>query len=281
LRQYANLTQRDVALAVNWPTSKIIKIEAGDEIISTDDLTVLLSYYGVVESTRLNGFFEMARRARYESWKDFRDVHSGAFVSYLEFEPSARVIRFYETLLVPGILQTEEYARAVLVNTAQPPALTDEPTDRAARVAADRRWLVRRRRQEIHERPDPPKMFFVLDEAVVRRHVGGPAVMRRQLERLKEFSGRPYITIRILPFALGAYPGMTRPYVILDFLSPTDNELLYLEDPDQRSPRLHDDPDEVGEYIDLFLRLEEFAFDEEQSVDLLDDAVAALRKAQG
>lgn len=278
LRQHANLTQRDVALAVDWPTSKVIRIEAGDEAISADDLAALLSHYGLVEQSRLNELFQMAHAARGGSWADFRDVHSGAFVSYLEFEASARILRFYATLLVPGILQTEDYAMAVLLRAGQASAPVNEPADRSVVETADRRWRVRQLRQEIHEQPEPPNMFFVLDEAVVWRRIGSAIVMRQQLERLKEYQRRSYVTIRIVPFAAGAYPGMARPFVILDFLSPTDNELLYLENADQRETHLRDDPDETGEYIDLFLRLEDFALDEEQSMNMLDDAIADLRR---
>jgi len=120
-------------------------------------------------------------------------------------------------------------------------------------------------------------MFFVLDEAVIRRRVGGTEVMREQLARLLEWQRRPHITLRILPFELGAYPGMRRPFMMLDFLSPSDDELLYLEDVDEDESTLQDSPEKTGFFIDLFLRLEERALAAQDSCRLIEAAIREMR----
>lgn len=267
LRQDASMTQRDVARAMDWSTSKLIRIESGEVGISSNDLKVLLDHYGVKEKRRIDSMVEMARTARKESWSDFRDVLKTPFLTYLGFESSAQLIRTYQPLLVPGLLQTEEYARAVLVEAYGDTGLS-----------AERQWQARQRRQELHEQERPPKMFFVIDEAVIHRHVGGPGAMRRQLERLKQWSAEPHVTLQVLPFTAGAHPGMRGPFVLLEFADPSDDDLLYLEHV-TGDTTTRDVPEETGPYLDIFYLLEERALTPEDTVKLLDRVTNELNAA--
>jgi transcriptional regulator with XRE-family HTH domain len=264
LRQDAGMTQKDVAQAMDWSTSKLIRIESGDVGISSNDLRVLLDHYGVKEKRRVDSMLDMARTARKESWSDYRDVVKPAFLTYLGFESSAQLIRTYEPLLVPGLLQTEEYARAVLTQAYGSTGL-----------AVERQWQARQRRQELLEREHPPKIFFVLDEAVIRRQVGGPGAMRRQLERLKLVSAQPHISLQVLPFAAGAHPGMRGPFVLLEFPDPNDDDLLYLEHV-TGDTTVRDVPDQTSPYIDLFYLLEEKALSPEETLALLDRVIEEM-----
>lgn len=265
LRQDRDLTQRDVAQAMDWSTSKLIRIEQGDVRISPNDLRVLLSHYGVSDEQQVQELLAIARAARRESWTEFRDVLFKSTMTYFGFESSARQARIYELTLVPGLLQTEEYARAVL----------------AAYVASadtrERLWAARQRRQELHERANPPQMSFMLDEGVVRRQVGGRTVMRRQLERLRQWVDEPHITIQVISFEAGAHSGMRGPFAVLDLPSPPDQDVVWLEDASGDS-RLIEDPEQTGEYLERFFRLEDIALSPVDTVALIDDAIEQLKQ---
>lgn len=267
LRLEKDLTQRDVAEVMEWSTSKLIRIENGTVGISANDLRALLSHYGVTSTQKIDEFLERARVARKESWAEFRDVVSPEFVSFLGFESSARTVRQFEPLLVPGLLQTEEYARAVLTDTFQ------RPPD-----SVERSWQVRQRRQELHERDDPPRMWFILDEPVIRRKVGSPATMRRQLERLKVWAAAEHITIWVIPFGAGAHAGMRGPFVLLEFAEAADDDLLYLEH-STGSTTTRDNPEETGPYLDLFYELEKLALNQDDSVAMIDSVIDELSRA--
>jgi transcriptional regulator with XRE-family HTH domain len=265
LRLDANLTQRDVAGDMEWHPSKVIRIENGTVGISANDLRALLDRYGVAEKRRVDEFLEMARVARREEpWTEFRELYSPAFLTYLNFESSATTRRNVEPLLVPGLLQTQEYARAVLAGTYQ---LSEEKIDLA--------WRARLRRQELHESDDPPRMWFILDEAVIRRDIGNRTVMRHQLEQLLEWGKRDHITIWIIPFGAGAHPGMRGPFVLLEFADPGDDDLVYVEHATGASTT-QDDPEETGPYKERFFQLEDLAISERESADLIGRAIEKL-----
>jgi hypothetical protein len=264
LRNEAGLTQRQVAKALEWSTSKLIRIENGDQGISATDLRALLDELGVTDMDRRSQLAEIARNARREPWSDYRDVLEPAYRTYLGVESSSSLLRNYEPQLVPGLLQTEEYARAVLSDTYA-----------KEKKNIDRIWEARQRRQELHERDDPPKMFFILDETIVRREVGSTGVMRRQFEQLNRWGDQPHVTLRVLPFSAGAHPGMTGPIVILEFPNPSDNDLVYLEGP-EGGFTFRDDLDVTTESIEKFYALEDKSLSVEATRDLLDERIREL-----
>jgi transcriptional regulator with XRE-family HTH domain len=266
LRLDSHRTQREVAQAMDWSASKVIRIENGEVGISSNDLKVLLAYYEVPEK-RLDALLSIARTSRRDPWSALRDVHSPAFLRYLSFESSAKLIRSYELTLVPGLLQTEEF------NLKIQSGVWKESID-----SAERRWSGRLRRQELHERDDPPEMFFILDEAVLRRRVGGPAVMRRQLERLKQWSAEPHVSLQVYPFSAGAYPGMDGgPFTLLEFANPNDDDLLYLEYA-SGAITIRDEPELTRPYTERFLELEDNALTAGDTVVLIDEIIGELER---
>jgi transcriptional regulator with XRE-family HTH domain len=263
LRRYrsdAGLTQKDVANAMDWSASKVIRIESGSVTISTNDLRALLSYYGVKDTDVVAELVQMAKDSRRQSFGDYRPHLSQTLVQYYGYEASAWIIRQFEPLVVPGLLQTEEYTRAVLLGHGH------SAEDLEIRVQA------RAERQQVLDREQPPQLFFVMDEAVLRREIGGPRVMARQRAYLRELNERPQITIQIVPFSHGAYPGTAGPFVLLEFPGTEGDTVLYLEGRDDYVTR--DDPDQIGKYLDIFQRMErEYASNPDQLAAFLTSAV--------
>ncbi len=217
IRKDAGMTQEQVAVAMEWSLSKLIRIEGGGVSISVSDLKSLLTLYQIADESHVEELVGLARAARQRSWfTAFRDITSPQYVTFVGYEAAASIIRQFEPTLIPGQLQTEEYARAVTLEYA------------ADRV--DKLVEIRIRRQELLEEPKR-LFFFILDEAAIRRQVGAPTnpgIMRRQLRRLIEIARQPNITIEIVPFSAGVHPGMKGPFTVLEF--PGDVEdILYLE----------------------------------------------------
>jgi len=249
VRVAAGLTQDEVAEAMDWSLSKLIRIENGSVSISTNDLKAILQYYKITDSHRVADLVAMGRVARERWWwSEYRDVASRELLQLIEYEAAATISRNFQLSVVPGLLQTEEYARAVLErNNPQRP-----------RDQLDVLVGIRMRRQELLDRADPPLLFFVMDEAVVRRQVGGPAVMRGQLQRLIEVSAKPNVTVEMVPFSAGIHPGTLGSFVIYEFPDDADDDTVYLEN--QQGEFLNrDDPDEIVAYRERFEQLRELS----------------------
>jgi transcriptional regulator with XRE-family HTH domain len=256
-RDAAQLRQAEVAHAMDWSPSKLIRIERGDVGVSTNDLRALLTHYGVEDDKRVNDLLELARSARGPSYYDqFADLLKPGFKEYLAYEASASVIRQYDTVLVSGLLQTEEYGRAIL-----------EHMFGFSRDRIDKAWTVRRHRQEAVDRASPPDMIFVQDEAALRRHVGGGRVMSKQLKQMQELAAEPNITIQIIPFDRGAHSGMAGNFILLEFSDPSLDDLIHREDAD--SITIRDDIELIGQYVDRFEKLQELALSPKESIDFL------------
>jgi transcriptional regulator with XRE-family HTH domain len=273
-RTESGLTQRDAAGELDWSPSKLIRIESGSVGITPVDLRALLALYGVTDDATVEPLVQMARASRKSTWADYREYVPREFMIYLENEASAASIRQAEPLLVPGLLQTEEYARAVLENSVRSSdGVRPGESDRI-----DRLWEIRETRQSIFEQTDPPAMAFVLDEAAVRRHVGGARVMRRQLEHLKDISSNEKADIRVIPFSAGAHLGMRGPFTVLDF--PEDDPVLYFENNLGDSIN-RDNPELTSEYATNFLDLQELGLAGAPLESLLDEIIAELSRAGG
>ena len=222
LRTDARLPIEDVAGKLKWPASKISRIENRQVGISTRDLRRLLDLYEVTDRTYLDELLEMARRATERGWwQSYGGVVPTALGNLIGLEAEAATIRTYEPELVPGLLQTPDYARAVI--------RAGRPGDTAQEI--DRRVEVRLERQEVLTRttPPPPKVSVVLNEGVLARRVGGPEVMRAQLEHLVRDRDRANIVIQILPFSAGEHPAMVGPFTMLTFLDPADPGVVNVE----------------------------------------------------
>ena len=244
LRRYRNeagMTQKDVAEAMDWSPSKVIRIESGAVAVSTNDLRVLLSHYKVQDPAVVEDLIQTAKNSKRSTWNEYRDVITPVAATYFGYEASASIIRQFEPQVIPGLLQTEEYARALLRD------VYGLDGDRI-----ERHWRIRQERQELLDRDKLPEMFFILDEAVLRREVGGSKIMNRQRARLEELGAMPSISVQVIPFGRGGYPGLPGPFILLEFL---DNDtVLYLESRSETVTR--DDPDEIGKYLDAFQGME-------------------------
>ena len=177
------VTQKQVADALDWSPSKVTRIENGSVSISVTDLRALLAYYGVTGPEVVDGLVDLARRSRRarSPFAAFGDVFSPDALRFFDYEHSATWIGSIELLVVPGLLQTEDYARTVM-------GVHGVGAERAERFVSSRRV-----RQEVLDRPDPPTLSFIVDESVLLRAIGGRAVMRAQLEHLLEVAARPNV----------------------------------------------------------------------------------------
>jgi transcriptional regulator with XRE-family HTH domain len=268
-RDAAGRKQADVARAMDWSPSKLIRIESGQVSISTNDLKALLNYYGVKDMARVNNLLELAKSARGSSFYDqFADLLKPGWKEWLAYEASASVIRQYDPVYVPGLMQVEEYARAVLRDAV---GLGHEDVDRA--------WAIREHRQGLHEREDPPDMLFVLDEAALRRQVGTPKVLYHQLERLRDYATQTHLSLQILPFSRGAHPGMLGNFIMLEFDDPDLADMVHLESVNEITVR--DDTEVISRYLDRFLRLEELALSPDESLAMLDDLIKEQSTTKG
>ncbi|MEU8131974.1 helix-turn-helix domain-containing protein [Streptodolium elevatio] len=262
LREQRRFTQQQVADEMDWSLSKLIRIEGGRNRISTNDLRVLLNHYGV-EPALQEQLLALSKDVRRTAWWDrFADVINRDYAAYIGYETVASVIRNFEITIVPGLLQTPEYAEQAMLNTSGRSPVNPKAIE------------LRMERQKLFERETPPETHFIIDESVIRRVVGGRAVMRAQLLHLRTMAQRPDLTLQIMPFSEGLYPRHRRGYVVFEF--PDDASLvLYIEgaegsmiisEPTERKPQ---------EYLESFWQLEEAA-GAVDPIKLIDDALERL-----
>jgi transcriptional regulator with XRE-family HTH domain len=260
-RDKLRLTQKDVADALDWSPSKLIRIENGTVGISITDLKALLLNYKIINEDRVDELVAMARAGKEQAWwHKYRDNYSKQFLTFLGLESSAIRLRQFQSLAVPGILQTRDYAR-VLVSQG----LADE--ERIQTGVA-----VRLQRQKLLE-PGGPDSYFILDESVLRRRVGSPEIMREQLNRLKELAALPNVTIQVVPFAAGRHRGLLGSFEIFELSDQEDDYALLLEQP-YKDVLIEDSSEETREYVVIFRELEKVALGEEESVKFIDKVLA-------
>lgn len=206
LREKVGLSGAEVAKRLGMSPSKISRIETGNSGIQAEDVASLLGFYQVPVSTR-DELLDLLRRAEERGWWTRQPGLPQLWRSLITFEAKATRIQNYEALVIPGLLQTGEYARAVIQGIA--PTISEAELDNlvAARIA----------RQALLTRSRAPQFFAVIDEAALRRPVGEPGVMRRQLQHLLGAAERPHVTLRVVPLTAGAHAGMRGPFVILEF----------------------------------------------------------------
>jgi transcriptional regulator with XRE-family HTH domain len=261
----AELTQEQVARAMDWSLSKLIRVENGSVSISTNDLKAMIQFYGITDEKRIAELLALARASRERSWWSAYSHIAKPLAELIEYENAAYISRHYEDLVIPGLLQTTDYMRASTKQLA--PDMTASQVDTVIEI--------RLRRQELLKRAEAPLLFFVLDEAVVRRIVGGRDVARRQLQQLTEIADLPNITVEIVPFTAGLVPGLQAPFVIHEFSDDADDELLYLESP-RGDVISRDDPDEILWYRQNFDRLRQASAGPHGTIDFLREVIAEL-----
>ena len=261
----AEQTQEQVAAAMDWSLSKLIRIENGSVGISLNDLKAILAHYKITDEERTAELIALSKQSRERSWwNTYRDL-SPRLVQLIEYESASFIIRNFQPMVIPGLLQTEEYATAMIRN------YSPQATGQEVKTGIE----VRMKRQQILQQSQMPLMFFIMDEAAVRRLVGGREAMSRQVKRLLEESAKPAVTIEVVPFSAGAHPGMQGSFMLFEFPDAEDDDALYLEGPGEI--RLNrDDAEEISNFRDRFEALRELSLGPQGSVDLLRHLLSEL-----
>ncbi|GAA1764548.1 helix-turn-helix transcriptional regulator [Luedemannella helvata] len=244
LREAAGVTREDAGWEIRSSESKISRMELGRVSFKERDVADLLTLYGLDDDDERNRLLALARDANTPGWwHRYGDVLPNWFQSYLGLEASASLIRTYEVQFIPGLLQTPEYARGViLLGNA-----TAKPED------VDRRVTLRIKRQDLLTRPDPPQIWAVVDEAALRRPIGGPEVMRGQLEALLSATKLPNVRLQVIPFRAGGHAAAGGAFSILRFPDQDLPDVVYVE---QLTSALYmDKRDDVDHYAEAMERL--------------------------
>ena len=260
LRTDLGLSREEAAEAIRASEWKIHRLENGQVGFKERDLVDLLARYQVSDPAEVDELLAMAREANAPGWwQRYGDVLPQWFRAYVDLESAATLIRTYEGQFVPGLLQTDDYMRAVIHG-----AHLDESAEEVGR-----RVRLRMARQTLLTREHPPRLWAVVDEAALRRPVGGREVMRGQLERLIEAAKLPNVTLQVLGFDSGAHPGMVGSFSVLRFPDQELPDVVYLEH--LTSASYLNKPDEVDRYLHVMESICVRAAPPEQTVELLDE----------
>ena len=244
LREASGISREQAGEAIRASEAKISRLELGRVGFKQRDIVDLLALYGVTDEEEREAVLSLMRQANTRGWWHVHsDLLPSWFEMYLRLEQVAKVVRTYQVQFVPGLMQNEEYARAVITHghRAQP---DDE---------IDRRVQLRMERQKILRQHDAPQLWAVIDEAVLTRPVGPPHVMRAQLEHLLEISAAPNVTVQILPFRSGAHAAAGGSFTILRFAEAEIPDVVYLE---QLTSAVYlDKRPDVEEYLTIMERI--------------------------
>ncbi|MFD3826742.1 helix-turn-helix domain-containing protein [Streptomyces sp. NPDC058625] len=268
LRTSAGFTSGEAARLVGWHQSKVSRIETGTSGVKPADVRLLLDAYGLTDLQLRELLLVLAgsddSSGRHHWWHAYRGVLPPTYRDFISLESQAGAMRTLETTVVPGLLQTPEYARAV----------TEAALEGASEERLDTLVEVRLARQDVL-RADPPLEFSaVLDEAVLRRQVGGPGVMIRQLERLVEAARLPQVRLQVLPFTAGAHIGVTGPFVIFSFSRTSDLDVVVL---DHLTSSLYlERKEDLRVYSEAFNALSIHALSPEDSLDFIAGTAAGV-----
>lgn len=263
LRESAGKNQKEVAEKYFWHPTKIMRIESGASSVSPSDVQLLLQEYGVEEEGLISELQMLAVRSRQpDVWDRFRKVLKNEAITLASNEGGASVIYKYEPSLIPGLFQTERYARAMLEAVGAAPDSIEDQVE------------FRKVRQEMLSRSSHPHLDFIVGEAALSRPVvDSPAlarsIMREQVERLKDLVADKHIQIRVLLFEAGLFRGLGSPYTVLQFTDPNLADLVYLEQPDRQSVN-RDEPEQVKMYLDRFAKMSDRATEPEDLAKVLD-----------
>ena len=243
LRESRGITAEQAADAIRGSHSKISRMERGRVGFKPRDVADLLTLYGVTDNEERAALLNLAKEANARGWwHAYSDILPLWAESYVGLEAAASVIRTYQIQIIPGLLQTEGYARALI---SQGSAATEEQIARRSELRASR--------QDVLRRPDAPQLWVVVDEGALRRPVGSREVVREQLAYLIEVADHPAVTLQILPFSAGAHSAMGGPFTILRFAEPDLADVVYIEH--LTSALYLDKPVEVDSYLEVMERL--------------------------
>jgi transcriptional regulator with XRE-family HTH domain len=256
-RESAGMTQETVSRHFEWNTAKVTRIETARVAVSARDVRDMLSLYGVRDDAYREALVDLARLSKERSWwTDYKDVmRPGNFVG---LEAGAAAMRVFEPILLPGLLQTEDYMRALM--------RTGRRNDPPANI--DRRIALRIHRQNRLREPNPLELAAIIDESVLRRTIGGDDVMREQLLHLIETAQLPNVTVQILPFDAGEHTFLGGPAALLEFRETTHMDVVYLEG--LAGDYYEEQPHEVARYREEFDRLSARALDHRMSLKMIE-----------
>lgn len=219
LRLGAELTLDDVAKQLQMSESRLSRIETGRAVARSRDVRALLDLYEVADSTQRELLLRITREAQQKGWwTDYEEVLPAGFETYIDLEAEATSLRTWQNHLVYGLLQTEEYARALIHATG------GGSTDQIEQLVA-----LRMRRQELLTRPRPPQLWVVLDEAALHRPISSGEVMRDQLRHLIEVGKLDNVTVQVLPYDKGTHAGLGGPFTIIEFPDLADQDVVYID----------------------------------------------------
>jgi transcriptional regulator with XRE-family HTH domain len=259
LRTDMGLSREEAAEAIRASEWKIHRLENGQVGFKERDLVDLLERYEVTDPDEIEELLAMAREANTPGWwQRYGDVLPQWFRTYVDLESAAALIRTYEGQYVPGLLQTDDYMRAVVQG-----AHLEETSDELGR-----RVRLRMARQTVLTREHPPRLWAVVDEAALRRPVGGPGVMKGQVQRLLDVAEQPNVTLQILPLDVGAHPAMVGSFSVLRFPDEELPDVVYLEH--LTGATYLNKPEDVGQYLHVMETICVRAAAPDQSVELLD-----------
>jgi hypothetical protein len=220
LREAQGVTREDAGWEIRSSDSKISRMELGKVSFKERDVADLLTLYGVTDTEERERLLLLARDANTPGWwHRYGDVLAGWFQFYLGLEAAANLIRTYEVQFIPGLLQTREYARAVVLLA----------NGRASAQEIERRVDLRVKRQQVLSSAQPPQVWAVIDEAALRRPIGGYAVQRAQIQSLIDATEMPNVRLQILPFEVGGHAGAGGSFTILRFPEGDLPDIVYVE----------------------------------------------------
>ncbi|MFI9306170.1 helix-turn-helix domain-containing protein [Streptomyces triculaminicus] len=244
LREKAGLSYEEAGRALDVTHATVRRMEKAEVGLKIPYVEKLLRVYGVLDAEEVEGFLSLTREANRPGWwHRFRDVLPEWFSAFVSLEGEANLIRAYEPHYIPGLLQTEDYARAVL--RAGMPHAREADVERAVTVRRERQGLLRREKA--------PLLWVVMDETVLRRPIGGPDVMRAQLDRLVEATDMPNVRLQFMPFAAGPHPAMYGPFHIFRFPIQELPDIAYAENLVGAS--YFDQRDDVSSFLEALDRM--------------------------
>jgi transcriptional regulator with XRE-family HTH domain len=244
LREKSGLSFEQAGQALDVTHATIRRMEKAEVGLKLPYVEKLLRTYGVTNPEEVEAFLSLAREANKNGWwHRFRDVLPDWFNTFVSLEVEANLIRAYEPHYIPGLLQTEDYTRAVL-RAGMP---------HAPEAEIERNVALRLERQALLRRPDPPMLWVVMDETVLRRPIGGPETMRAQIGRLIEASDSPQVRLQVMPFDAGPHPAMYGPFHIFRFPIPELPDIAYTET--LVSGSYFDQRDDVSAFLEALDRM--------------------------
>jgi transcriptional regulator with XRE-family HTH domain len=266
LREQAGLSREDVEeqTAVNEGT--LYRLETARSRPQPRTLKALLSLYDVSDNVR-NELLDLAKNADAQGWlRAYQAELPEEYAAYISFEHEAGSVRNYESLYIPGLLQTEDYARAAITGTA--PMIGPEEVEKRVQARIER--------QERLTGESPIQIWGIVDEAAIHRQVGGPKVMRAQLQHLLAVSRQPNVTLQVIPYEAGAHPGLPGSFVYMEFTDPADPDLVYVDT--QAGDLFLETDDDLRLYASMFDHLRAAALSPAKSAGLITEVMESLKE---